>query len=192
MQSDVAEAITIISAELPARTRATLAHLLSRDLAEHAIVRPSPATRLGLLLELLVGGQGSFPTVRTYEAARGDSSEDWPSASQLVRTYGTWVTAVRTAASLESAGPVRSRKNLYPSHPYSTEEVLLSILGFWRDLGHWPTTHAEYSAWAALSRTIQLRWGVSHPRIATGSVLRSRFENLPSAVAVAKSRFSID
>lgn len=178
-----------ISAELPARTKATLAHLLARDLAEHAIATPNPAARLGLLLETLMQGDGAFPTVRNYETTRDRSPEKWPSASQLIRSYGTWVNAVRTAASLESAGPVRKRKTVYPTHPYSTEEVLHSVFRFRLDLGHWPTTHAEYSAWAALSRAIQLRWGKTNSRVASGSVLIARLGSIDIAVARAQGRY---
>lgn len=192
MPSEVAEAIALIAAELPTKTKSTLAHLLSRDLAEQAITAPSPASRLGLLLELLLNGGGKFPTVRDYEAARGGSSENWPSGSQLIRSYGTWVIAVRTAASLESAGPVRARKTSYPSHPYSTKEVLLSVLKFRVDLGHWPTTQAEYSAWAAISRAIQLRWGKTTPRIASGSNLRTKLGSLENAVKITERRYAPD
>lgn len=188
MTSELALAVASFSAELPNRTKATLEHLLKRDLAENDLKGKGPEMRLGLLLDLLSSGEGEFPTVRTYEEMRNGLSEDWPSASQLVRIYGSWLLAVRAAASLASAGPTRPKKTAYPSHPYSRDEILHSLLRFRSELGQWPTSHSEYTAWATISRAIQLRWGTTHARIASVTVLRRRFGTLESAISAAVRR----
>lgn len=188
MASELALALASFSPELPDRTRATLEHLLKRDLAEEDLTDSGPETRLGLLLDLLSSGDGEFPTVRGYEKERRAVEEHWPSASQLVRTYGSWVLCVRAAASLASAGATRPRKSAYPSHPYSRDELLHSLFRFRSDLGHWPASLSEYTAWATISRAIQVKWGHTHSRIASVTAIQRKFGTLESAVSAAERR----
>ena len=188
MASELAEAVAGFSSALPARARATLAYLLARDLAESSVLDESTEARLGLLLELLLGSEGEFPTVRNYESARSLARVDWPSASRLVRTYGSWVASVKAALTLGAAGSTRSKVSSYPSHPYSRDEALYSLVQFDHALGHWPTSFSEYGAWATVSRAMQLKWGSTHRRIAPATVLKRRFGTLDAAISAAERR----
>lgn len=188
MAGEVAEAIAAIATNLPAKTKQTLEFLLARDLAEQQVRDSTPAARLGFLLELLILREGEFPTVENYETQRSSEESSWPSASQLIRSYGSWVATVRAAASLGFAGPTLQKKSSYPSHPYSREEAVHSLLQFRRDLGAWPTSASEYSAWAELTRSIQLRWGRTQDRIVTGFVLRTKLGPLERAIRTGEKR----
>lgn len=170
MAGDVAEAIAAIATNLPAKTRQTLEFLLARDLAEQRIQDSVPAARLGFLLELLIMREGEFPTVEDYETQRSKEKSSWPSASQLIRSYGSWVATVRAAGSLGFAGPTLKKKSSYPSHPYAREEAIHSLLQFRRDLGTWPTSLSEYSAWGSGRQTARrpsrmASPGTSAPRV---------------------------
>lgn len=189
MPSELAEAVAGFSSALPARTRATLAHLLTRNLAEANVLAEGTESRLGLLLELLLSSEGEFPTVRSYEGARETAQEGWPSASRLVRTYGSWVASVKAALSLGSVGSTRSKMSSYPSQPYSRDEALYSLVQFEHALGHWPTSFSEYGAWSSASRAIQLKWGTTHRRIASITVLKRKFGTLEAAVSAAERRY---
>ena len=186
MPSETAHVIARIAPNLPARTRRTLSYLLSRDLAEEQIEGPNAAARLGLLSDLITERQGEFPTVENYDDYRRASDEHWPSGSTLIRSYGSWTLSVRTASLLSESGTAPRRVSGYPNHPYRREELIYSVVRFRHDLGYWPTNLAEYSKWAMLVRSMQIRWGNTHARIATGSVVRSRPGSLARLVRGAQ------
>lgn len=190
MTSELAQGICVFASALPEETRSTLAELLARDLAENEIRSPKCSSRLGLLAEVLGSKGGELPSVREYDEFRRRSISNWPSGSQITREYGSWVRAVRSAASLH--GPItRRRPNRYPSHPYTRDEILTSIEMFYSEVGYWPVVRAEYSAWATLSRSVQMRWGKPRPRIANLNVIQKRFDSLGCAVDAAKARRAV-
>jgi hypothetical protein len=107
--------------DLPQKTKQTLAYLLARDLAESGLGDQSPASRLGLIVDLIVEREGELPSVRDYEDSRRSADIRWPSASQIVRTYGSWVTAIRTATAVGQAGRTPRKLVTYPSHAYTRD-----------------------------------------------------------------------
>ncbi len=180
MPSELATGLARIVVLLPATTRADLRRLLAHDLAAPPAERQR-ATRLGPLCRLVEDAGGEVPTVEAYEEARRTRGEA-PAASTLARHYGGWLRAVKAAAWLAAGGaghpPVA--RVLEPQHPYSREEVLVSLERCRRAVGRWPGP-AEYEEWVRLRRGLQRRFGDGRARTPGHSVVVRLFGGLNEA-----------
>lgn len=168
--------------------RAAIPEVAVRDLSRllgHELATGSTAerrnSRLGLLIRLVSEGGEFIPTTR-YEEARREAAgagEDWPTASNLSRSYGHWLVAVEAAARFWFNG---GAERVASSHAhavgsqssYEPKEIVVAIEQCQRELDlppdQWPTQW-EYQEWAEIKRRLARRAGSATTRAvrSTGS-----------------------
>jgi hypothetical protein len=141
----------------------------------HSLAAESAADRrqrrLGLLIELVSEGGEFIPTTR-YEEVRKERAakgRDWPSASNLTRSYGHWLVAVKAANRFWFGG---GRERVTDNHAhargtqagYRPTEIAAALREAKIDLelpdNHWPTKW-EYEEWAQIKRRLARRSGTA-------------------------------
>ncbi len=153
---------------VPDEARRDLLRLLS-----HSLAAETPAQRrqrrLGLLIELISEG-GEFISTTRYEKQRKECAaqdQDWPSAANLVRSYGHWLVAVKAANRFWFEGGRQRVPDSYnhargtqPS--YEPKRIAAALREAKVDLelpaDLWPTQW-EYEEWAMIKRRLARRSG---------------------------------
>ena len=176
-------------AAFPERAAEDLKRLLGHELA----VAPREARRwdnLALLVTLVVEREGLLPTAGDYEGARTSRRADAPAASTLIRRYGNWLAALKSAARLISPRPYQpvlaERRRYHPT--YRPSESAAAIARFHRTFASWPT-HAEYTEWSLISRRAARACGVPDPRLPAGVTVARHYGTFDRALAAAKSLY---
>lgn len=186
--SDLGRAFSEIAKALPDRTKEDLKRLLAHNIAIPATGQKREM-RLGLLVDLMSKGTGEIPSVASYESARKDASDPWPTASTLVRSYRSWLGAVKAATKLHFVGsPARVPSGLQHakwSRQYSRDEVIAAIARCNASLGDWPTA-SEYQEWAKISRQVARTSGLPDPRLPVMKPIRRYFGTFEAALSAAR------
>lgn len=208
--TEVAQALADLVRDKAAFPDAAARHLA--DLLGHSLAVGTPGerrqARLGLLIELVSGGEGEFITSGAYEEARQsrrERGEEWPAASTLSRAYGHWLTALRAACRFWFEGG-RARVASDHAHAkrnlaYLPQEILSALLQAQAELGlqrrvgaasdgvagseqeHWPTEW-EYLEWARIKRRLARRAGAPC-RLPERGVIRAAYGSYAEAIEAA-------
>jgi hypothetical protein len=157
------------------------AHDLLRLLG-NSLATSSPAERrqrrLGLLIELISEGGEFIPVTRYEEVRRERAAEgsDWPSASNLSRSYGHWLLAVKAANAFWFGG---GRQRVRDGHThargtqpgYEPRKIAAALREAKADLelpgDLWPSQW-EYEEWAMIKRRLARRSGTDGSTKADG------------------------
>ncbi len=190
--TEVAQVLSELVADpdaVPPAVAVDLHQLLSASLA----ARPAAATRfdrLGLLVELIVAGDGLVPTTAEYERARRERSSDGPAASTLISAYGHWLRVINAASRVLATRPVKQLRATHRTNKpaYTPRECAAAIARFHRRFGAWPSEW-EYEQWAQLSRDDARRCGAPDPRLPGGPAIRRCFGTFDRALRAARSTY---
>jgi hypothetical protein len=170
-----------------------LMRLLNNNLAVETPAERRMA-RLGFLLDLVSSGSGEFISSPAYDAARdaaGERGHEYPSAAELGRYYGGWLTALKAALRFHFEGGsarVASGASGGFRPGYDTQEIVNFYLRICVDLGLDPTavetapTGPEVAAYLAIVQKLR---GSRRAVPSAGSILRAfgNWENLRARAA---------
>lgn len=189
-----AQGLASILHAFPQQAIEDLERLISNDLGA-----PTPAelreARLGLLIEVVSSGDGEIPRTRDYDEVRKHraqaKSEEWPAASTLVESYGSFLAAVKAAMRLHHEGSAarvpHTHRHARSYKRYSRDEVIAALRSFRDQHGSWPRSRLEYLTWAATVRRIKRNGGHPDPRLPSAKPVRALFGGFQRALAVAEA-----
>jgi hypothetical protein len=192
--SELAQGIASIVHAFPQEAIEDLERLISNDLGAPTSAELREA-RLGLLIELISTGDGEIPRTRDYDGVRKHraqtNGEDWPAASTLVESYGSFVAAVKAAMRLHHDGsaarvPHTHRHGRSYQH-YRRDEVIAALLSFRDQHGSWPRSELEYLTWATTVRRTKRNGGHPDPRLPSAKPIRTLFGGFQRALRVAEA-----
>jgi hypothetical protein len=192
--SDLAQGLASILHAFPQQAIEDLERLISNDMGA-----PTPAelreARLGLLIEVVSSGEGEIPRTRDYDGVRKHRAqtrgEDWPAASTLVESYGSFLAAVKAAMRLHHDGSAarvpHTHRHARPYKRYSRDEVVVAIRSFRDQHGTWPRSELEYLTWATTVRQARRNGGHRDPRLPSAKPIRTLFGGFQRALDVTKA-----
>jgi hypothetical protein len=192
--TELAQGFASILHAFPQEAIEDLERLISNDLGAPTSAGLREA-RLGLLIELISTGDGEIPRTRDYDGARKHRAqtkgEEWPAASTLVESYGSFLAAVKAAMRLHHDGSVarvpHTHRHARPYKRYSRDEVVAALRSFRDQHGSWPRSELEYLTGAATVRQARRNGGHPDPRLPSAKPIRTLFGGFPRALDVAKA-----
>jgi hypothetical protein len=190
-RSETVQTIVALVPYLPDPTRIQLRKMLANSIAAPTAAELREA-RLGLLIELVTGGDSQDANTDSYEALRAKraaAGQTWPSRSQLSRAYGTWLRALDAATTLagEATGGAPSHCGRpRVRHRYSRRDLVLALQRSHIALGMWPSPR-EYQRWRSLAVRAARNHGRAAAAIPSHPVIARRFGTWSRALALAEA-----
>ncbi len=191
--SELAQGLASMVHAFPQEAIEDLERLISNDLGSPTSAELREA-RLGLLIELIADGNGEIPRTRDYDEMRKHRAqtrgEEWPTASTLVESYGSFLAAVKGAMRLHHDGSAarvpHTHRHARPYKRYSRDEVVAALRSFRDQHGSWPRSELEYLTWATTVRRIKRNGGHPDPRLPSAKPIRTLFGSFQRALKVAE------
>jgi hypothetical protein len=191
--SELAQGLASIVHAFPPEAIEDLERLISNELGAPTSAELREA-RLGLLIELISTGDGEIPRTRDYDGVRKlraqTRDEEWPAASTIVESYGSFLAAVKAAMRLHHEGSAarvpHTHRHARPYKRYSRNEVVAAIRSFRDQHGSWPRSELEYLTWATTVRRIKRNGGHPDPRLPSAKPIRTLFGGFQRALDITK------